>query len=158
MNNSMKKALKKKTSITKSIIKIITNKKFNLFIEYVLILPILYLVQYDYDKYSHIVLFIAGFILIKNLILIKITGLTDKKYLADNKYPLVLIYKIVKMFMGIIFFFFQYKYKFAVKYNVWIANLFYLKYFIKYMNEKYSYNSIVKLKKKIVKHINDFTN
>ena len=146
------------TSIINTIIKVITSKKFNLFIEYTLILPILYLIQYDYTKYSHIALFIAGFILVKNLILMKITGLFNKNYLSNNKFPLVLIYKIVKMFIGIIFFFFQYKYKFAVKYNVWIANLFYLKYFIKFMDEQYSYNSIVKIKKQIVRHINEFTN
>lgn len=140
------------------IIKIITGKKFNLFIEYILILPILYLIQYDYTKYSYIALFIAAFILVKNLILIKITGLFNKNYLSNNKFPLVLIYKIVKMFVGIIFFFLQYKYKFAVKYNVWIANLYYLKYFIKFLDNQYSYNSIVKIKKQIVKHINDFTN
>ena len=148
----------KNTSIINSIIKIITSKKFNLFIEYILILPVLYLIQYDYTKYSHIALFIACFILIKNLILIKITGLFNKNYLSNNKFPFVLIYKIVKMFIGIIFFFLQYKYKFAIKYNVWIANIYYLKYFIKFMDEQYSYNSIVKLKKQIVRHINNFTN
>lgn len=146
------------TSTINPIIKIITGKKFNLFIEYILILPILYLIQYDYTKYSYIALFIAAFILVKNLILIKITGLFNKNYLSNNKFPLVLIYKIVKMFVGIIFFFLQYKYKFAVKYNVWIANLYYLKYFIKFLDNQYSYNSIVKIKKQIVKHINDFTN
>lgn len=148
----------KKTSIINTVIKIITDKKFNLFIEYILILPILYLVHYDYTKYSYITLFVATFILVKNIILMKITGLFNKNYLSNNKFPLVLIYKTIKMFIGIMFFFLQYKYKFAVKYNIWIANLYYLKYFIKFMDEKYSLNSIVKLKKQIVKHINDFTN
>lgn len=148
----------KNTPIINPIIKIITSKKFNLFIEYILILPILYLIQYDYTKYSYIALFIASFILVKNLILMKITGLFNKNYLSNNKFPLVLIYKIVKMFIGIMFFFLQYKYKFAIKYNVWIANLYYLKYFIKFMDNKYSYNSIVKLKKQIVRHINNLTN
>lgn len=147
----------KNTTIINSIIKVITSEKFNLFIEYTLILPILYLIQYDYTKYSYIAPFVAGFILIKNLILIKIIGLFNKNYLSNNKFPLALIYKIVKMFIGIIFFFLQYKYKFAVKYNVWIANLFYLKYFIKFLDERYSYNSIVKIKKQIVRHMNDFT-
>lgn len=147
-----------KKTLINPIIKIITSKKFNLFIEYILILPILYLIQYDYTKYSYIALFIAGFILVKNLVLIKITGLFNKNYLSNNKFPLVLIYKTIKMFVGIIFFFLQYKYKFAVKYNVWVANLFYLKYFIKFMDEQYSYNSIIKLKKQIERHINDFTN
>lgn len=140
------------------IIDIITSKKFNLFIEYVFIIPILYIIQYDYTKYSYITLFVASFILVKNLILMKIRGLFEKDYLTNNKFPLILIYKTIKMFIGIIFFFLQFKYKFAVKYNIWIANLFYLKYFIKFMAEKYSFNSIVKLKKQIVKHINDFTN
>lgn len=148
----------KKTSIINTLIKIITDKKFNLFIEYILILPILYIVQYDYTKYSYITLFVATFILVKNIILMKITGLFNKNYLSNNKFPLVLIYKTIKMFIGIMFFFLQFKYKFAVKYNIWIANLYYLKYFIKFMDEKYSLNSIVKLKKQIVKHINDFTN
>lgn len=141
-----------------TIIDIMTSKKFNSFIEYIFILPILYLIQYDYNKYSHITLFISVFILIKNLILMKITGLLNKNYLSNNKLPLVLIYKTIKMFIGIIFFFLQYKYKFAVEYNIWIANIFYLKYFIKFIDNKYSINSIVKLKKQIVKHINDFTN
>jgi hypothetical protein len=141
-----------------SIIEIITSKKFNSFIEYIFILPILYIIQYDYNKYSHITLFISVFILIKNLILMKITGLFNNNYLSNNKFPLVLIYKTIKMFIGIIFFFLQYKYKFAVKYNIWIANLFYLKYFITYIDEKYAINSIIKLKKQILVHINDFTN
>jgi len=140
------------------IIDIITSKKFNLFIEYVFIVPVLYLIQYDYTKYSYITLFVATFILIKNLILMKITGLFNKDYLTNNKFPLVLIYKTIKMFIGIIFFFIQFKYKFIVKYNIWIANLFYLKYFIKFLSQKYSFNSIVKFKKQIAKHINDFTN
>lgn len=130
------------------IIDIITSKKFNLFIEYVFIIPILYLIQYDYTKYSYITLFVATFILVKNLILMKITGLFNKDYLTNNKFPLVLIYKTIKMFIGIIFFFLQFKYKFAVKYNIWIANIFYLKYFIKFLSQNYSLNSIVKLKKK----------
>jgi hypothetical protein len=140
------------------IIDIITSKKFNLFIEYVFIIPVLYLIQYDYTKYSYITLFIASFILVKNLILMKITGLFNKDYLTNNKFPLVLIYKTIKMFIGIIFFFLQFKYKFAVKYNIWIANIFYLKYFIKFLSQNYSFNSIVKLKKQIARHINDFTN
>lgn len=141
----------------KLLMNIITSKKFNSFIEYILILPILYLVQYDYNKYSIITLFISVFILIKNLILLKIDGLFNKKYISNNKFHLVLIYKIIKMFIGIIFFFLQYKYKFAVNYNIWIANIFYLKYFIKFIDEKFSINSIVKLKKQITKHINDYT-
>lgn len=140
------------------IIDIITSKKFNLFIEYVFIIPVLYLIQYDYTKYSYITLFVATFILVKNLILMKITGLFNKDYLTNNKFPLVLIYKTIKMFIGIIFFFLQFKYKFAIKYNIWIANLFYLKYFIKFLSQNYSFNSIVKLKKQITRHINDFTN
>ena len=141
-----------------SIVKIITDKNFNLLIEYIFILPLLYLVQYDHKKYSIITLFISVFILIKNLLLMKISGLFKKEYLSNNPLPLVLIYKMVKMFIGIIFFFAQYKYKFAVKYNVWIANLFYLKYFIKFIGEKYSVNSVVKLKKQLVSQFNNFTN
>lgn len=128
---------------------IISSEKFNSFIEYILILPLLYMIQYDYNKYSYITLFLAGFILIKNLIILKISGLLSKNYLTNNKMPVQLIYKLVKMFIGIIFFFAQYKYKFAVSYNVWIANIFYLRYFIKFLSEKYSINSIIKLKKKI---------
>lgn len=142
----------------KLIIDIITSKKFNLFIEYVFIIPVLYLIQYDHTKYSYITLFVATFILVKNLILMKITGLFNKDYLTNNKFPLVLIYKTIKMFIGIIFFFIQFKYKFAVKYNIWIANIFYLKYFIKFLSQNYLFNSIVKLKKQIARHINDFTN
>lgn len=142
----------------KSIINIIISKKFNLFIEYIFIFPLLYLIQYNFNKYCYIALFISVFIMIKNIILMKIIGLFNKDYLSTNKFPLVLIYKTIKMFVGIIFFFLQYKYKFAVNYNIWIANLFYLKYFIKFLSEKYSFNSIIKLKKQIVNHVHDFTN
>ena len=144
--------------IKTSIVNIIISKKFNLFIEYIFIFPLLYLIQYDYNKYHNIILFLSVFILVKNIILMKIIGLFNKNYLSNNKFPLVLIYKTIKMFIGIIFLFLQYKYKFSIKYNIWIANLFYLKYFIKFVSEKYSINSIVKLKKQIINHINDFTN
>ena len=142
----------------KTIIDIITSKKFNLFIEYIFILPLLYLIQYDYNKYCIIALFISVFIFVRNMILMNISGLFKKEYLTNNMYPLTLIYKTVKMFVGIIFLFLQYKYKFMIKYNIWIANLFYLKYFIKFMSKKYTFNSVVKLKKQIINRINDFTN
>lgn len=141
-----------------SIVNIITNKKFNLFIEYIFILPLLYLVQYNYDKYSIITLFISVFILIKNLLLMKITGLFKKEYLSNNPIPFVLIYKMAKMFIGIAFFFAQYKYKFAIEYNIWIANLFYLKCLIQFVSKKFSVNSIVKFKKQMIKHFNNLTN
>lgn len=141
----------------KMLIKIISSKKFNLIIEYAFILPLLYLVQYNYEKYKILIFVVSVFILVKNILIMKITGLFDKKYLLNNKIPFLLIYKIIKMFIGIIFFFFQYKYKFFVCYNVWIANLFYLRYFIKFIKEKYSINSIIKLKKQIINRVNDFT-
>lgn len=144
--------------IKKSIINILSSQKFNLFIEYIFICPLLYLIQYDYNRFSYITLFLSVFILIKNIIIMKITGFFNKDYLENNKFPFVLIYKLVKMFIGIIFFFFQYRYKFALEYNIWIANLFYLKYFIKFLSKKYSINSIIKLKKQIIDNINDFTN
>lgn len=127
--------------------KIIISNKFNSFIEYIFIFPLLYLIQYDYKKYKNITLLLAVFILVKNLIIIKISGLLNKEYLGQNKMPIQLIYKLAKMFIGIMFFFLQYKYKFAVNYNVWIANIYYLKYFIQFVSEKYSINSIIKFKK-----------
>lgn len=144
--------------IKKSIFDVITSEKFNLFIEYIFIFPLLYLIQYDYNKYCIITLFLGMFIFVKNLILMNIMGLFRKEYLSNNPFPLLLIYKSVKMFIGIIFLSLQYKYKFMVKYNIWIANLFYLKYFIKFMSKKYSINSVVKLRKQIINRINDFTN
>jgi hypothetical protein len=142
----------------KSIIDIITSKKFNLFIEYIFIFPLLYLIQYSHKKYSIIALFLAVFILVKNIILMNISGLFNKEYLTNNTFPLLLIYKTVKMFIGIIFLFLQYKYKFMIEYNIWIANLFYFKYFIKFISKKYSINSVIKLKKQIINRINDLTN
>lgn len=144
--------------IKKILCDVILNKKFNLFIEYIFILPLLYLIQYDYEKYNIITLFLSVFILIKNIIIIKILGLFNKKYIFNNNYLFILIYKIIKMFIGILFFFLQYNYKFAVEYNIWIANLFYLKYLIKFMNEKYTLNSIVKIKNKITQKFNEYTN
>ena len=140
------------------IFNIILSKNFNSFIEYIFILPLLYLIQYDYKKYCNITLFLSVFIFVKNTILMKIEGLLNINYLYNNKFPLLLIYKTIKMFVGIIFFFLQYKYKLLVKYNVWIANLFYLKYLIEFIDKKYSHNSIFKFKKQIIRHINDFTN
>jgi hypothetical protein len=127
------------------IIKIFKSKEFNSFIEYIFILPLMYLIQYDYEKYSYITMILSVFILIKNIIIIKITGLFENNYLKQNKIPFQLIYKAIKMFIGIIYFFLQYKYKFLVSYNVWISNLFYLKYFIKFLSKKYSINSIIKI-------------
>lgn len=128
------------------IIKILQSNKFNSFIEYIFILPLMYLIQYDYKKYSYITLILSVFILIKNIIIMKINGLFENNYLRQNKIPFQLIYKSIKMFIGIIFFFLQYKYKFLVSYNVWISNLFYLKYFIKFLSKKYSINSIIKFR------------
>lgn len=130
-------------SINLRIMKILKSNKFNSFIEYIFILPLMYLIQYDYEKYSFITLFLSVFILIKNILIIKISCLIDN--FKQNKITFQLIYKIIKMFVGIIFFFLQYKYKFLVDYNMWISNLFYLKYFIKFLSSKYSINSIVKL-------------
>ena len=126
------------------IIKILNSNEFNSFIEYIFILPLMYLIQYDYKKYSYITMILSVFILIKNIIVIKISGLLENNYLKQNKIPFQLIYKSIKMFIGIIFFFLQYKYKFLVSYNVWISNLFYLKYFVKFLSKKYSINSIIK--------------
>jgi len=126
------------------IIKILKSNEFNSFIEYIFILPLMYLIQYDYKKYSYITMILSVFILIKNIIVIKISGLLYNNYLKQNKILFQLIYKSIKMFIGIIFFFLQYKYKFLVSYNVWISNLFYLKYFVKFLSKKYSINSIIK--------------
>jgi hypothetical protein len=130
--------------------KILISNKFNLFIEYIFIFPLLYLIQYDYEKYSYITLLLSVFILVKNIIIMNIMGLFKREYFLNNKIPLMLIYKLVKMFIGIIFFFLQYKYKFFISYNIWISNLFYLKYFIKFLSTKYSINSIVKLRNKFI--------
>ena len=86
-----------------SIINILISNKFNSFIEYIFIFPLLYLIQYDYEKYSYITLFLSVFILIKNIIVIKIMGLFKKDYIKNNKIPFLLIYKLIKMFIGIIF-------------------------------------------------------
>lgn len=137
-----------KKTFKSSIIDILISKKFNSFIEYIFILPLLYLIQYNYEKYSYITLFLSVFILIKNLIMMQITGMFKKDYIKNNKIPFLLLYKLVKMFIGIIFFFFQYKYKLLVNYNIWISNIFYLKYFIKFISKKYSINSIVKIQNK----------
>jgi len=132
-------------SINLGIMKLLKSNKFNSFIEYIFILPLMYLIQYDYKKYSFITLFLSVFILIKNILIMKISYLTDN--FKQNKITFQLIYKIIKMCIGIIFFFLQYKYKFLVDYNIWISNLFYLKYFIKFLSTKYSINSIIKLHK-----------
>jgi len=131
--------------IKTSILDILKSNSFNCFIEYIFILPLLYLIQFDYTKYNYIALFVSVFILIKNIIVLNITGMFKKKYILNNKIPYLLIYKLVKMFIGIIFFFFQYKSKLLVKYNIWIANLYYLGYFIKFISGKYSINSVIKL-------------
>ena len=133
------------------IIDILTSNNFNSFIEYIFILPLLYLVQYNYKKYCYITLFLSVFILIKNLIVINIMGLFNSEYVKNKSLGTLLTYKLVKMFIGIIFFFFQFKYKFFINYNIWISNIFYLKYFIKFLSSKYSINSIIKLKKKFNK-------
>jgi hypothetical protein len=138
------------SSIKSSIMKILISNKFNSFIEYIFIFPLLYLIQYDYEKYSYITLLLSVFILVKNIIIMNIMGLFEREYFLNNKIPLMLIYKLVKMFIGIIFFFLQYKYKFFISYNIWISNLFYLKYFIKFLSTKYSINSIVKLRNKFI--------
>ena len=134
-----------KLLLKSKIMNIITSNEFNSFIEYIFIIPLMYLIQFSYEKYAYITLFLSVFILIKNMITIKIKGLLNNNYIKNNKIPIMLIYNFVKMFIGIIFFFLQYKYKFLINYNIWIANLFYLKYFIKFISKKYSLNSIMKL-------------
>lgn len=130
------------------IIQILKSNKFNSFIEYIFILPLMYLIQYDYEKYNYIIILLSVFIFVKNIIIAKISGLFESNYLKQNNFPFQLIYKLIKMFVGIIFFFLQYKYKFLVSYNVWISNLFYLKYFVKFLSKKYSINSIIKFSSK----------
>jgi hypothetical protein len=139
------------------ILDILKSNNFNTFIEYIFIFPLLYLIQYNYNKFKYIALFLSVFILIKNIIILNILGLLKKKYIRKNKLPFLLIYKLIKMFIGIIFFFLQYKYKLLVNYNIWIANLFYLKYLIKFISNKYSINSVIKLQNKFVSNINNLT-
>ena len=134
--------------LNSSIFQVFTSNNFNYFIEYIFIFPLLYLIQYDYNKYCYITLFLSVFILIKNIIVMKFMGLFEKYYIKNSKIPFLLIYKLVKTFIGIIFFFLQYKYKLLVNYNIWIASLFYFKYFIKFISKKYSFNSITKLRNK----------
>ncbi len=143
--------------------KVIKNKNFNSFINKLFIYPLLYFIQYDYEKYKILALFASVFILIKDLINIKILGLIDSECCKLDKLPTVLIFKISKMFIGIIFFFLQFKFKFMSKYNVWIANFFYLKYIIqKAIPDDYSNNIILfkmyKKYKKYKKYASNLTN
>lgn len=128
-----------------SILNILTSNNFNCFIEYIFILPLMYLIQYDYNKYKYIALFMSVFILIKNIIILNIIDLFKKNNVKNDLIQYSFIFRLIKMFVGIIFFFLQFKYKILINYNIWIANLFYLKYFIKFMSDKYSLNSIKKI-------------
>jgi hypothetical protein len=128
-----------------SILKILTSYNFNSFIEYIFILPLMYLIQYDYNKYKYIALFMSVFILIKNIIILNLMDLFKKNNIKNDLIQYSFIFRLIKMFVGIIFFFLQFKYKILINYNIWIANLFYLKYFIKFMSDKYSLNSIKKI-------------
>ena len=128
-----------------SILNILTSYNFNSFIEYIFILPLMYLIQYDYNKYKYIALFMSVFILIKNIIILNLMDLFKKNNIKNDIIQYSFIFRLIKMFIGIIFFFLQYKYKILINYNIWIANLFYLKYFIKFMSDKYSLNSIKKI-------------
>jgi hypothetical protein len=105
----------------------------------------MYLIQYDYNKYKYIALFMSVFILIKNIIILNIIDLFKKNNVKNDLIQYSFIFRLIKMFVGIIFFFLQFKYKILINYNIWIANLFYLKYFIKFMSDKYSLNSIKKI-------------
>lgn len=136
------------------ILDILQCKSFNTFIEYIFIFPLLYLIQYNYNKFKYITLFLAVFILIKNVIVLNIMGLLKIDYIKNTRVPYLLIYKLIKMFIGIIFFFLQFKYRFLVNYNIWIANLYYLKYFIKFISSGYSINSVTKLQNKFMLNIN----
>jgi hypothetical protein len=140
--------------------KLIKDNDFNSFINKIFIYPLLYFIQYDYEKYKILALFATVFILVKDLINIKLLGLIDLYNFNNFKFPTILIYKFSKMLISIIFFFLQYKFKSFIKYNVWIANIFYLKYFIKLLIPNDFSNNVILLKiyKKYKKYASNLTN
>ena len=109
-------------------IKLILNKKFDNIINYLLICPLLYLIQYDWEKYKIIALVIGVFIFIKNILVINFLNLLYKK-----KFSIVLLFKFIKMILGILFFALQYKKKFIADWNIWITNILYFNYVIKFL-------------------------
>lgn len=141
-------------------VEILRDNDFNSFINKLFIYPLLYFIQYDYEKFSTLALFASVFILVKDLINIKLLGLFDSFINYKNKFPTILIYKVIKMLIGVIFFFLQYKIKSFSKYNVWIANIFYLKHILEIMlHNDFSDNILlIKIYKKYKKYKSNLTN
>ncbi len=73
-----KQKLKSKNK-TQKIIDFLLNKKFDNIINYLFICPLLYIIQYDWEKYKIIALLISVFIFIKNILVINFLNLLKKK-------------------------------------------------------------------------------
>lgn len=137
------------------IINVLTNKKFDIFINTLVICPLLYIIDYDWEKYNIIALILAVFIVIKNLLLAKINYNFNKSKSEINKsnksffkkVGITTLYKFCKIIIEIVFFCFQYKYKTIAKYNVWVCGLIYFNYLINFSKKYFKKSFINKIKK-----------
>ena len=134
----------------KKLVQILSNKYFNIIINTLVICPLLYVIQYDWKKYHIIAMILAVFILVKELLIIKIQHFS--KDITINIFNITFIFKLVKLFLTILIFYFEYRNKTIVKYNIWIAGLIYFNYIIKYIkkifdNNNNNINKIIKINK-----------
>lgn len=140
----------------KKLARLISKDKFNKLINMLIICPLLYLIDYNWEKYHIIALILSVFILIKDLIIIKIQHFSNLDTIksTSKSYKLFsysLLYKIIKLFAGVFIFYLQYKSKIYIKYNVWLAGIVYLNYLINYFKKYFVLTHIIKKVTKINK-------
>jgi hypothetical protein len=147
-------------NIINKIVRVLKNKKFNDFVNLIIVAPSMCLIHYNWEKFNIVCLFLSVFIIIKKILLDKIlsthfyltTNTTSSSIKSDinnfsNKFGFVAIYKFVKVFFEILFYFSQYKFRYIISYNIWISGLIYFYYIVKYINKYIKKTKITKIKK-----------
>jgi len=139
----------------KKIINILTNKNFDMFTNTLVVCPLLYVIDYDWEKYKIIALILVVFVVIKNLLLIKINYNLNKSQSETNKsnksffkkIGVATLYKLCKIIIQIIYFVFQYKYKTIARYNIWVCGFVYSNYLVDFSKKYFKKSFIKKIKK-----------
>jgi hypothetical protein len=126
------------------ILLLFNNKYINEIIYSIVIGPSLYLIQYNWEKYNILALFLSVFIIIKELIVMQVDMIANTS--TKIKYT-SMITKFLLNILLIPLFLVEYKLKYYVKLNVWIASLLYFKVILKIIDNNYKIPIIRKISK-----------
>jgi len=125
----------------KKILLIITNNNFNIFINSLLVCPLMYLIESNWEKYKMIALILTVFIILKNVLILTIQKIVKNN--ENTKIGIYYIYKYIKLILQFLFFYLQYRYKSFVKFNVWICGIYYFNNLIVLINKILKKNNII---------------